>query len=341
MAYYGERPPPHSHRAPSELEEQLIPRRRAPTTGTPTAATLPTGFHHLCTGEPFNLLLAIENDNNALAAIRVTSELTKRGAIPRVINVTRPPRHPLTSPSALSYANAILGENFHDNRCRLLDDLISNAVGEGKDWPSKSVIGDPAERIIQEAVSENAELIVMGINNHGHFAQAFGQNTATRIIGRAPVPVLGVRPRMSTMPRVIMVATDFDESSRHAAHIAANFAEPDGRVVLVHVSPTTQMSDDATEHPSSLRAEEVADGFLHLANDIGAARSIDVESVHRIGNPIEELLSAAQAIAADLIAIGSERSEGVTRLPLESVTRALIREGHWPMLVTPPVISEN
>jgi len=303
--------------------------------------TLPAGFRHLCSGEPFNLLLAIENDNNALTAIRVTSELTRRGAIPRVINVTRPPKPPVTSPSALSYANEILGESFHDNRCRLLDDLISNAVGEGKNWPSKSVIGDPAERIIQEAVSENAELIVMGINNHGVVAQAFGQNTATRIMGRAPVPVLGVRPGISTMPRVIMVATDFDESSRHAAHIAANFAEPDGRVVLVHVSPTAQIPDDVTEHSSTQRTEEVADGFLYLANDIRAGRSIDVESLHRIGDPIDELLSAAQAIAPDLIAIGSERSDGVTRLPLGSVTRALIRDGHWPMLVTPPVPFEN
>jgi nucleotide-binding universal stress UspA family protein len=334
MGYHSEQPPPHSHRAPSELEEQLIPPRSARTTRKHFATSLPTAFYHLCSGEPFNLLLAIENDNNALAAIRIASELTARGAIPRVINVTRPPRSALNS---ASYADAVFGETFHKNRCRMLDDLISNAVGDEQHWPTESVIGDPTEKIIEAGASQRAELIVIGINNHGIYAQALGQNTATRIMGRAPIPVLGVRPGMATMPRVIMVATDFDESSRHAAQIAANFAEPYGRVVLVHVSPTAQVPDNANERSSAAHGEEVADGFLRVSGDIQAGRSIDVERVHVIGDPINEVLGAARAIAPDLIAIGSERREGATRLPVDSVTRALIRDGHWPMLVTPPV----
>jgi hypothetical protein len=36
-------------------------------------------------GTPFNLLLAIDNDDNAPAAIRVTEALATRGAVPSVI----------------------------------------------------------------------------------------------------------------------------------------------------------------------------------------------------------------------------------------------------------------
>jgi nucleotide-binding universal stress UspA family protein len=340
MGYYDEQPPPHSHRAPSELGELQLPARLPPTPATRTAAALPATFQHLCTGEPFNLLLAIENDNNAFAAISVTKELTKRGAIPKVINVTRPPRPPLKSVAASS-ADAIFGESFHENRCRLLADLISNAAGDATHWPTESLIGDPAEKILEAAASENAELIVMGINNHGVFAQAMGQNTATRVMGKAPVPVLGVRPGMTKMPKVTMVATDFGESSRHAAQIAANFADPDGRLVLVHVTPSARVPDDLSEPGASAAAEEVADSLLRLTTDIREGRSIDVESLHRVGDPVDELLAAAQLIGPGLIAIGSERRDGVTRLPLESFTRALVREGRWSMLVTPPVPSEN
>ena len=93
--------------------------------------------------------------------------LTLRGAIPSVLNVTRSLRPPYGSPSAQSYADEMLGEDFRSNRCRLLNDLISEAIGEGKDWPVESVIGDPATRILEAAATENAELIVIGINHHG------------------------------------------------------------------------------------------------------------------------------------------------------------------------------
>ena len=36
--------------------------------------------------EPFNLLLAIQNDDNAPAAIRLTEALTARGAVPNVVS---------------------------------------------------------------------------------------------------------------------------------------------------------------------------------------------------------------------------------------------------------------
>jgi nucleotide-binding universal stress UspA family protein len=281
-------------------------------------------------------LLAIENDNNALVAIRVANELTARGAVPKVINVTRALTPPLASPSAQFYSDAMLGEDFHRNRCSLLRELISTAVGEGTDWPTESVVGDPATKILEAAASDDSELIVIGINRHGLVAQAMGQNTATRIMGRASVPVLGVRPGMTNRQKLIMVATDFGESCRQAAHIAANLLEPYGRVVLVYVSPSSPTPDDVSERPASATDESIADGYLRLSEDIRAAKSIDVESMHRIGDPVEELLAAAEAIAPDLIAIGSERRDRASRLPLDSLTRTLILDGRWPMLVTPP-----
>jgi nucleotide-binding universal stress UspA family protein len=337
MMRYSEQPPPHGHRSPSELVEDDLPPTRRPLRKQTPAATLPSDFHYLASGQPFNLLLAIENDNNALVAIQVANELTLRGAMPRVVNVTRSLSAPYASPSAQSYVDEILGEDFRSNRCRLLHDLISDAVGESRDWPVESVIGDPATRILEAAASDDAELIVIGINHHGLMAQAMGQNTATRVMGRASVPVLGVRPGMPNRQKLIMVATDFGQSSRQAAHIAANLLEPHGRLVLVYVTPTSELADVAAEDPEPMRDQEVDDACRRIAADIRATKPIDVASLHRIGDPVEELLAAAEIIAPDLIAIGSERVDRPSRLPLDSLTRALILDGRWPMLVTPPL----
>lgn len=338
MSYSNEHPPSHGHRSPSELGgDEHLPAHRGAGALRPEAAALPTGFRHLATGEPFNLLLAIENDNNALVAIQVANELTLRGAIPRVVNVTRSLSHPHGSAPAQSSADDILGEDFRKNRYRLLHDLISEAIGEEKDWPIESVIGDPATRILEAAASADAELIVLGINHHGLVAQAMGHNTATRIMGRASVPVLGVRPGMPNRQKLIMVATDLGPSSRQAAHIAANFLEPYGRLVLVYVNATAELADVPAESAAPMRDEEVDDAFRRITADIRANKSIDVTSLRRTGDPIEQLLAAAREVTPDLIAIGSERVDRPSRLPLESLTRALILDGRWPMLVTPPL----
>ena len=338
MMRYSEQPPPHGHRSPSELAgDEQLPAHRAGRTPRPAVAAPPTDFRHLATGQPFKLLLAIENDNNALVAIQVADELTRRGAIPKVVNVTRSLRAPYGSSSAQSHADTIFGEDFRSNRCRLLQDLISDAVGDGKNWPVESVIGDPATKILEAAASEDAELIVIGINHHGLVAQAMGQNTATRIMGRASVPVLGVRPGMPNKQKLIMVATDLGESSLQAAHIAMNLVEPRGRVVLVYVTPDSELADVAAEDPAPISAEEIDDACRRIAPDVRANKSIDVASLHRIGDPVEELLAAAESVGPDLIAIGSERVDRPSRLPLDSLTRALVLDGRWPMLVTPPL----
>lgn len=52
-----------------------------------TTSSVTRGFRHLFRpGTPFKLLLAIENDDNARAAIRLSDALTARGAVPSVIH---------------------------------------------------------------------------------------------------------------------------------------------------------------------------------------------------------------------------------------------------------------
>jgi nucleotide-binding universal stress UspA family protein len=50
-------------------------------------------------------------------------------------------------------------------------------------------------------------------------------------------------------------------------------------------------------------------------------------------------MAAAALLAPDLITIASQRHHLITRLILGSVTRMLVREGSWPMLITPPARS--
>jgi len=299
------------------------------------------GFRHLFRpGTSFKVLLAIENDDNVRAAIRVTDALIVRGAVPSVISAAdlMMPA-PGTPDSMMFFAEATLGEDFHDERRRSLLALIAAATGKNQNWPIKSVVGDPALTIVDEAEAQNSELLVMGIHQHGTFEQAMGENTATRVMGRAAIPMLGVRPALLGLPRRIMVATDFGNASREAAHLAANLADPGGCVILVHASLHAPIVEEGDEGAALIQREGIEHAFLHLTDEISEGKSIRVETISRTGDAGAQLMAAAALISPDLITIASQRHNLITRLILGSVTRKLVREGSWSMLIAPPARS--
>ncbi len=298
-------------------------------------------FRHLFRpGTSFKLLLAIENDDNARAAIGVTEALTARGAVPSVIHGTELMTPVAGTPdSMLFYAEAVLGEEFHEGLVNSLRALISSTTGRAQPWPVRSVTGEPSFCIVQEAQATNAELLVMGIHRHGRLEQAIGENTATRVMGRTAVPVLGVRPALSGLPRRIMVATDFGNASREAAHLAANLADPGGCVILVHATLPTALVEEGDEGAALIQREGIEHAFLHLTDEISEGKSIRVETVTRTGDAGAQMMAAAALVSPDLIAIASQRHHLITRLMLGSVTRKLVREGSWSMLITAPARS--
>jgi nucleotide-binding universal stress UspA family protein len=138
------------------------------------------------------------------------------------------------------------------------------------------------------------------------------------------------------LPRKIMVPTDFGDASREAAHLAANLADPGGTVVLVHATLPSLLIEEGDEGAALIQREGIEHAFLHLTEEISEGKSIRVETVTRTGDSVEQLMAAAALISPDLIAIASQRHSFITRLILGSVTRKLVREGSWPMLITPP-----
>jgi len=133
-----------------------------------------------------------------------------------------------------------------------------------------------------------------------------------------------------------MVATDFGDASREAAHLAANLADPGGCVILVHVSLPSPIVEEGDEGAALVQREGIEHAFLHLAEEISKGKSIRVETVSRTGDAGAQLMAAANLISPELIAIASQRHHLITSLMLGSVSRKLVREGCWPMLLTPP-----
>lgn len=325
-------------RTPKKYMSAVITHTDDSPAARPARVVTPRFRHLFRPGDSFRLLLAIEDDDNARCAICVADMLTVRGAIPTVISAAEimlPA--PRTSNSMVFYAEAALGGDFHCKRRRSLATVIAAATGRDQDWPITSVVGDASASILDAAEIQRSDLILMGVHHHGAFEQAIGENTATRVMAGATAPVLGVRSYLKGLPRRIMVAADFGDASREAAHLAANLADPGGTVILVHATIPSPIVEVGDEGAALVAREGIEHAFSHLADEISQGKTISVETVTRFGDAGKELIAAAKVIAPDLIAIASQRHRLITRLLLGSVTRKLTREGSWPMLVTPPL----
>jgi nucleotide-binding universal stress UspA family protein len=308
-----------------------------PGTGFSNATEVESDIQLFKTSSPFNLLLALESDNEASTIIRFASALVARGARPSVFRALEVMAPPLGSDDAIVlYEHAILGKDLHIAAERSLRELIEKTLGHKTDWPIKSVGGDPAQCILEEAEVVNARAIVMGLHTHGTFSQAIGENTASRVMSKAVIPVFGVRQSLPPAPRKIMVAVDFGFASRKAAHIAANLADPGGTVVLVHCAPTEWIVEEGDEGAALVQREGVEHAFEHLVHEISAGKKITVETIKRNGDPHTQLIAVADSISPDLLTVASHRHHVTTRLLIGSVARQLIRDGKWSLLVIPP-----
>jgi nucleotide-binding universal stress UspA family protein len=285
----------------------------------------------------YPLILAFELDDNATAAIALTCELEKRGAEPRVIRAaefTLPAHLSGSPPSQIAQASST--DEVHERRSTEARALIEGVTGKPCQWRVESIAGDPAFSIVQAAWEQRAQLIVLGNHQHGALDQVMGENTATRVIGKAMIPVIAVRPRMNARPRRILVATDIGKASVEAAHIAANLANPGGTILLVNVASKQVIVDEHDDGQSISRSEGIAIAFRRLGDQIRTGKNIDVEVVALSGDTTEELMAAAEQFAPDLIALASRRHSRVQQLLMGGTSRAIVRAARWPVLVIPP-----
>jgi nucleotide-binding universal stress UspA family protein len=142
--------------------------------------------------------------------------------------------------------------------------------------------------------------------------------------------------------RNILCPTDFSEFSRRAFDYAVAVARRyEATLTVMHVYPTIPVlafsSGIPPLDPSVLRIEESERLLRELERFVAAAPApgVRVETVIREGDAAGEILAAASAQKADLLAVGSHGRSGFERLLLGSVTEKLLRKAPCPVLTVP------
>ena len=319
----------------------------ARTAGAPVDRTAPSG-PELSLGTRLRhgkIVVAVDGGAEGAGPVLVAEALQRRFAASvsavQVMDLSAAPL-PTPLPSLFTLARNIIGDAPYADDVHARRRQFSDWIGTANDWPVHVALGTPASEILRYAEREQAGLIVVGLRRHGIVDRVLRDETTLMVARRARGVVMGVVPALRGLPKLAVVGVDFGPASIRAARAALDVLAPatpaqPASVRLVYIDRAGSGVRERTEGEAVVEQLGVAAAFEQLAAELNAPPEVTVERIVRRGTPAEELLSYAEEVNADLLAVGSLRHERVERWLLGSVTTEVIRDGRCSVLVIPPV----
>ena len=145
------------------------------------------------------------------------------------------------------------------------DRLLASVAGSGINVRIHLEDGPPAQRILEVAAKEAADLLIVGTHGRTGLSRAIFGSVADRLVRQAPCPVLTVQPTLREVPRReirrLCYATDFSPTARAAWPWVVAIARPSGaQVDLVHVTfqpvPDRHLSAEALARMTHMLHEQ-------------------------------------------------------------------------------------
>jgi nucleotide-binding universal stress UspA family protein len=215
--------------------------------------------------------------------------------------------------------------------------------------PAQPVLlqGDPAERVIDHAQAENAELLVLSSHGRSGLSGWNVSSVVQKILARAYTSILLVPAYHPSTAEIaglryerLLVPLDGSQRAECVLPLVGAVAAQHGsHVTLAHVVRKPELPRRA---PPSREDQELANALTER-NRIEAARYLD-ELVSRLPHPAEPRLfvdehvsvtlqQLAQDEKVDLVVLSAHGYTGGTRWPYGSLTSSFIMYGTTPLLI--------
>lgn len=244
-------------------------------------------------------------------------------------------------PQAVQQEALQLIQQERDAETTLLEQC-ARVTGEQGDGGFSIVVntGSPAASVVETAEQIGAGLLVVGTGARNDQQETALGGVAERLVRYAHCPVLVARPHHGT--EVILVATDFSETSMLAVRAGAEVAKRFGaRVVLMHsidVTPSRLVGlgvpfGAAPVVPPPEALQDMRHDVERLLHD--AAESAGIDAAFRVeeGDAPDAISNAARQLKARMVVIGTAGRTGWRRLLLGSVAEEVARSAPCPVLI--------
>ena len=206
-----------------------------------------------------------------------------------------------------------------------------------------TVVANPANAIVDQAVSTSADLIVMGTHGRSGFSRFVGGSVTEKVLRRAPCPVLTIPPHAPASADApiftrILCPVDFSPASQQALGFALDLArQSNGTITVLSVVEWLSESGLGTEvaaDPSDFVQHLVRDAAHHLHQLVAREPQTwcEIEEVVTSGRAHREILRVASERGSDLIVMGAH-GHGRGLAFLGSTTPSVVRAAECPVLV--------
>jgi universal stress protein E len=202
-------------------------------------------------------------------------------------------------------------------------------------------MGKPFVEIILAGRAWQADLIVVGGPSRQH--NPFLVSNAERLMRKATMPVLFATSPLNANAKQFLVPTDFSLGARNAAERALTLAKSfDAHILFLHVGPAIPRYTyyyEGAMGPSLPILRPMSEDFK--ADWESLLSSLPLEKITwekrtEEGQAADTIVEYAEAIHADLIAMGTHGRSGLEHMFLGSVAKAVAQAAPCPVLTVRP-----
>lgn len=204
--------------------------------------------------------------------------------------------------------------------------------------------GDVAGNIVDLAVEEGADLIVMTTHGYSGFTRWMLGSITERVLRHAPCPVLVVR--CADPLSHVLITLDGSRLAEQALEPGLEVARQLGcQVTLLRVDdgsglgPVEKGMLDVAHHGLSQQVDpETGDAVHYLENVAGRYRSpgLEINTAVVTGTPAQSILEYVEANQVDLIVMATHGRTGIRRWVYGSVTEKCLHNSACAMLIVRP-----
>jgi len=296
------------------------------------------------------LLVAIEETNDNRGVLSVAELLARRARINAHLIAVAEPKSGAVDRLPREDLEAIHENQLHRLRSRTKRRL-HQTIGRGMWWSTSAAIGTLATALASQADERSPRMVLLAASALDDSTRRSDVSAVMRAVNAVDAPVLLVPAHQEILPIRALVATDFSLSSKRAARAAISVIGARGRLTLVHIEP--ELDFEAPGDPGSREANQ--QGIERLFHEFGdeleaeAALStmrsrrakIVKDTVLLRGDAASVILDYAARHNVDLIVVGTRRIRLEERIPLGSVSMAVLQRSTCAVLVAQPPIREG
>lgn len=230
---------------------------------------------------------------------------------------------------------------------------VKSRLGKGADKEAKVdsalLVGNAAEQIVDYADRGGIGLILMATHGRSGIKRWVLGNVASKVARATKGPVALIRvdekglkaSKKAKIGNILLPLDGSKESEAAIPPVEELASKLKADVVLLHVIPPTyfvySIPGETVEMPFTpedmQRSREKAEHYLETVAAAFKKRGVDVRSEVIVGTAAEEILSLAEEIPADMVAMSTHGRSGISRWAFGSITDKVLHAANTPVLL--------